>query len=119
TMSILAAQKIRDPQAGYATDFVAVLAPLARDISDRRIKVITNAGGVNPQACRDALLKVCQSAGVELRVALVLGDDLRERAEELRRLDIREMDTGAALPGRIASMNAYLGGFPIARALAE
>jgi hypothetical protein len=55
TMSIMAAQKMRNPQAGYATDFVtAVMGPLAREIADKGIKVITNAGGVNPQACRDA-----------------------------------------------------------------
>jgi len=119
TMSILAAQKQRNPQLGYATDFVAVLAPLAREIADRKIKVISNAGGVNPQACRDAVLKACAAASVTLRVALVLGDDLQPRIDELRRIDLREMDTGAPLPGRIASMNAYLGGFPIARALAE
>ena len=119
TMSILAAQKLRNPQAGYATDFVSVFGPLAKEIADKKIKVITNAGGVNPQACRDAVLKACEAAGVTLKVALVLGDDLQPRIEELRQLDIREMDTGAELPKRIASMNAYLGGFPIARALAE
>ncbi len=120
TMSIMAAQKQRNPQAGYATDFVStVMAPLAREIADRKIKVITNAGGVNPQACREAVLKACQAAGVKLKVALVLGDDLVPRADELRGIDIREMDTGAPLPQRIASMNAYLGGFPIGRALAE
>jgi len=119
TMSILAAQKLRNPQLGYATDFVSVLAPLAREIAESKIRVITNAGGVNPQACRDAVLKACEAAGVTLKVALVLGDDLQPRAEELRQLDLREIDTGAPLPGRIASMNAYLGGFPIARALAE
>ena len=120
TMSIMAAQKLRNPQAGYATDFVSVvMGPLAREIADRKIKVITNAGGVNPQACRDAVLKACAAAGVTLRVAVVLGDDLAPRLEEMRGLDIREMDTGDALPARIASMNAYLGGFPIARALAE
>jgi hypothetical protein len=119
TMSILAAQKLRNPQAGYATDFVSVFGPLAKEIADKKIKVITNAGGVNPQACRDAVLKACEAAGVTLKVALVLGDDLQPRIDELRQLDIREMDTGAELPKRIASMNAYLGGFPIARALAE
>jgi len=120
TMSIMAAQKLRNPQAGYATDFVtAVMGPLAKEIADKKIKVVTNAGGVNPQACRDAVLKACEAAGVTLKVAVVLGDDLQPRVDELRTLDIREMDTGAALPARIASMNAYLGGFPIARALAE
>ncbi|CAN5329434.1 DUF1446 domain-containing protein [soil metagenome] len=120
TMSIMAAQKLRNPQAGYATDFVtAVMGPLGKEIAEKKIKVVTNAGGVNPQACRDAVLKACEAAGVTLKVAVVLGDDLQPRIDELRRLDIREMDTGAALPARIASMNAYLGGFPIARALAE
>ena len=79
----------------------------------------TNAGGVNPLACRDAVLKACEAAGVKLKVAVVLGDDLQPRIEELRKLGIREMDTGAELPARVASMNAYLGGFPIARALSE
>src|SRR5262249_11451727 len=120
TMSILAAQKLKNPQAGYATDFVSVvMAPLAREIAEHKIKVITNAGGVNPLACRDAVLKACAAAGVALKVAVVLGDDLLPRIEELRGLDLREMDTGAALPARITSMNAYLGGFPIARALSE
>jgi hypothetical protein len=96
-----------------------VFGPLAKEIAEKKIKVITNAGGVNPQACRDAVLKACEAAGVTLKVALVLGDDLQPRVEELRQTDIREMDTGAELPKRIASMNAYLGGFPIARALAE
>jgi Acyclic terpene utilisation family protein AtuA len=120
TMSIMAAQKMRNPQLGYATDFVqVVMAPLAREIAEKKIKVITNAGGVNPQACRDAVLKACEAAGVTLKVAVVLGDDLLPRVDELRGLDIREMDTGAELPAKIVSMNAYLGGFPIARALAE
>jgi hypothetical protein len=120
TMSIMAAQKLRNPQMGYATDFVSVvMAPLAREIADKKIKVITNAGGVNPLACRDAVLKACEAAGVTLKVAVVLGDDLLPRADELRGRDIREMDTGAALPAKIASMNAYLGGFPIGRALSE
>ena len=120
TMSIMAAQKLRNPQAGYAVDFVtAVMGPLAREIAEKKIKVVTNAGGVNPQACRDAVLKACEAAGVTLKVAVVLGDDILPRAEELRAAGIREMDTGAELPSKIVSMNAYLGGFPIARALAE
>lgn len=120
TMSIMAAQKQRNPQAGYAVDFVtAVMAPLAREIAEKKIKVVTNAGGVNPQACRDAVLKACEAAGVKLKVAVVLGDDILPRADEFRAAGIREMDTGAELPARIVSMNAYLGGFPIARALGE
>jgi hypothetical protein len=120
TMSIMAAQKLRNPQAGYATDFVtAVMAPLAGEIAAQKIKVVTNAGGVNPLACREAVFKACEAAGVKLKVAVVLGDDILPRADEFRAAGIREMDTGAELPAKIVSMNAYLGGFPIARALAE
>jgi hypothetical protein len=120
TMSIMAAQKLRNPLAGYAVDFVSVvMAPLAREIAEKKIKVVTNAGGVNPLACRDAVLKACEAAGVTLKVAVVLGDDILPRVDEFRAAGIREMDTGAELPSKIASMNAYLGGFPIARALAE
>jgi len=120
TMSIMAAQKLRNPQAGYATDFVtAVMGPLAREIAEKKIKIVTNAGGVNPQACRDAVLKACEAAGVTLKVAVVLGDDILPRVDEFRAAGIKEMDTGTELPTRIVSMNAYLGGFPIARALGE
>jgi len=105
TMSIMAAQKLRNQQAGYATDFVTVvMGPLAREIADRKIKVITNAGGVNPLACREAVLKACEAAGVTLKVAVVLGDDLLLRADELRGLGIVEMDTGAELPAKITSI---------------
>ena len=120
TMSIMAAQKVKNPQAGYATDFVtAVMAPLAREIADRKIKVVTNAGGVNPQACAEAVRKACEAAGVNLKVAVVMGDDLMGKVAELRAAGITEMGGDAPLPAKILSMNAYLGGFPIARALAE
>lgn len=120
TMSIMAAQKMKNPQAGYATDFVtAVMAPLATEIADRKIKVVTNAGGVNPQACAEAVRKACEAAGVTLKVAVVMGDDLMGRIPELRAAGITEMGGDAKLPDKILSMNAYLGGFPIARALAE
>jgi hypothetical protein len=120
TMSIMAAQKMKDANAGYARDFVtAVMAPLAREIADRKIKVVTNAGGVNPQACAAAVRQACEAAGVSLKVAVVSGDDLMPTASKLREAGITEMDSGAPLPAKIVSMNAYLGGFPIARALAE
>ena len=85
TMSILARMKARQPELGYATDFVtAVMKPLAREIADRRIRVVTNAGGVNPQACRDALAAVLAEAGVDLKIAVVEGDDLRAEVERYR-----------------------------------
>ncbi|OYU47801.1 MAG: terpene utilization protein AtuA [Rhizobiales bacterium PAR1] len=119
TMSILARMRAKDPQTGYATDFVThVMAPLAQQIVDKRIRVVANAGGVNPMACRDALAKAFEAAGVSLKIAVVLGDDLTGRAVELAEQGIREMFSGAALPAKVSSINAYLGAFPIAAALA-
>ncbi len=120
TMSILARMKAKNPALGYATDFVSLLMkPLAREIAEKRIRVITNAGGVNPEACRDALLAVFAEAGVSLKVAIVTGDDLTADASRFKAQGIMEMFSGAPFPDRIASINAYLGAFPIAAALAE
>ncbi|HEV7325472.1 MAG TPA: acyclic terpene utilization AtuA family protein [Bosea sp. (in: a-proteobacteria)] len=119
TMSILARMKVKNPALGYATDFVSlVMKPLAREIAEKRIRVVTNAGGVNPEACRDALLAAFKEVGVELNVAIVSGDDLSGEAERLRAAGTTEMFSGAPFPDRIASINAYLGAFPIAAALA-
>ncbi|WP_129157991.1 acyclic terpene utilization AtuA family protein [Bosea sp. Tri-44] len=119
TMSILARMKAKNPALGYATDFVSlVMKPLAREIAQKRIRVVTNAGGVNPEACRDALLAAFKEVGVDLKVAIVTGDDLSGEAERLRAQGITEMFSGAPFPERTASINAYLGAFPIAAALA-
>lgn len=118
TMSLLVRARAKDPAAGYARDFVElVMKPLLPEIHRRGIKVIANAGGVNITACADALAKVAEEAGLELRVATVAGDDLMGRVEELRGEDVRDMTTGKPMPGRLISANAYLGAFPIAAAL--
>lgn len=118
TMSILAKARSRDPEAGYATDFIdRVMKPWVKAIASKRIKVIANAGGVNLKACREALEAVAREAGVSLKIGTVEGDNLLERADELRDKDLREMDTGAPMPDRVMSVNAYLGAFPIAAAL--
>jgi hypothetical protein len=118
TMSILARMKSKRADLGYATDFVTmVMQPLAKEIAEKRIRVVTNAGGVNPEACRDALAAVFKAAGVDLKIAVVRGDDLSGRLDGYRHGGIREMFSGAPLPERIASANAYLGAFPIAAAL--
>ena len=121
TMSILAAQRAKDPGSGYATDFVQIMMREALPtLKQRGIRVVANAGGVNPLACRDALLTLAGELGLELRVGVVLGDDLRARADELAAAGVSEMFSGAPFPSpakRVASVNAYLGAFPIARAL--
>lgn len=118
TMSILAAQKAKDPAAGYATDFVHItMKALLPELSRRRIRVVANAGGVNPLACRDALAKVAADLGVPLRIGVVTGDDLSARADDFRARGVTEMFSGAPFPQRLASANAYLGALPVARAL--
>ncbi|HKW84420.1 MAG TPA: acyclic terpene utilization AtuA family protein, partial [Burkholderiaceae bacterium] len=118
TMSILAAQRAKDPAAGYATDFVQIMMREALPtLKQRGIRVVANAGGVNPLACRDALLALAGELGVPLKVGVVLGDDLGGRADEFSAAGVTEMFSGAAVPKRVASVNAYLGAFPIARAL--
>ena len=118
TMSILARMKAKSPALGYATDFVShVMKPHAREIAEHGVKVVANAGGVNLDACRDALQAVLREQGVDLKIAIVRGDDLSAKADHLRAAGIREMFRDEPLPEQIASMNAYLGAFPIAAAL--
>ncbi len=118
TMSILAKLRQRSADAGYAADFITLaMKPLVRDIARKKIKVIANAGGVNLEACRKALEQVAADAGVSLRIGTVEGDDLLPRLDELRAMRVRDLATGAPLPERVLSSNAYLGAFPIAAAL--
>lgn len=115
TMSLLARARIKDPNAGYATDFPSVIAALAPQLKARGIRVVTNAGGVNPQACKAAIDEKLKALGIELKVSIVTGDDLLPRAAEFA--ETREMFSGEPMPAKLWSMNAYLGAFPIAAAL--
>lgn len=118
TMSILAAKRMKDPNDGYATDFVEhVMAPLLPELKAKGIKVVANAGGVNPLACKAALEAACVKAGVAMRIGVVLGDDILPRRKEFA--DAVEIDTAKPMTGTFVSMNAYLGAIPIAKALAE
>jgi hypothetical protein len=118
TMSIMAKAKIVEPKHGYALDFVSrVMAPLLKKIAEKKIKVISNAGGVNPLACRDALQKIIKEYDLDLKVAVVLGDDLLPQHEHLKQQNIREMFSGEALPEQVASSNAYLGAVAVRNAL--
>ncbi|KAK7485930.1 hypothetical protein BaRGS_00022796 [Batillaria attramentaria] len=118
TMSLLTAAKHKNPDLGYAPDFVSVsMAPFIRDIKKRGIKIISNAGGVNPSGCARALQQACREAGVELNIAVVSGDDLMPQAGVLMKQGITDMSSGESFPENIHSMNAYLGAGPIVRAL--
>lgn len=120
TMSIMARARSRDPERGYATDFVsAVMKPNLAEIASQGVKILSNAGGVNPVACAKAVRALVAEAGLDLKVAVISGDDLIDRAAQIASSGQREMFSGESFPDPsvVASINAYLGAFPIARAL--
>jgi hypothetical protein len=121
TMAILAAAQRKNPAAGYATDFVdAAMRQVLPQVVAQGIKVVSNAGGIHPQACADALAALAAELGVAVRIAVVEGDDLRAQLPALREAGaLVDMFSGQPLPRQLASANAYLGAEPIARALAE
>lgn len=124
TMSIMQKQKSRDPRLGYARDFVPLLERILPDLAERGIKVTSNAGGVNPRACAEAVRESARKLGLASRVpiGLVSGDDILPRLDELlaKGHALRDLDTGRPLSdvrGRVLSANAYLGMAPIVTAL--
>lgn len=122
TMIILGRQVAKNPDAGYARDFVTSLAEVLKEIHDRNITVITNAGGINPEACAQALRQIMAEQGVEIPIATIDGDNLMSRMSELADsgCTFPHIDTGEPLDGlidRVTSANAYLGARPIVEAL--
>jgi hypothetical protein len=123
-MSILALQKQRDADAGYASDFLEVLHRLTPILARQpQLKVITNAGGMNPLGCAKRARDILTKAGRARRIAVVSGDDLLPRLDALLpQHPFTNLDTGAALEtirSRVISANAYLGAKPIADALTQ
>lgn len=119
TMSILQKQKLENPALGYARDFPPLIARVAHTLSERGVRVIANAGGVNPRACAEEVRRLAPG----LRVAVVEGDDVYSRIDDLlsRGVEMRNMETGeplASVRDRILSANAYIGAFPLVEALA-
>jgi hypothetical protein len=119
TMSILQKQRQADPHLGYARDFPPLVARIAPHIRERGVKVIANAGGVNPVACAREVVRLAPG----LKVAVVLGDDVFPRLDDFlaKGYEMRDMDTGDPLSQirqQILSANAYIGAFPLAEALA-
>lgn len=140
TMSILALQKAKDPSAGYATDFIDVLGRLAPILKAQpKLKVVTNAGGMNPRACAERAREILAKANISFsrdrsdvvtgddrlpRIGIVTGDDLLPRLDELfaNGHTLNHLDTGELLSSirdKVVSVNAYLGAKPIAVALQQ
>ena len=119
TMAILASVRARKPEMGYATDFVDIaMKSVLPEVLRRGIRVVANAGGINPRGCAEALRLMAESQGLAPRIAVVEGDDVAALMPGLREAGTRDMFSGAALPEKILSANAYLGALPVARALA-
>ncbi|CAN5224492.1 hypothetical protein BH09GEM1_BH09GEM1_36140 [soil metagenome] len=126
TMSILQKQKERDPKMGYARDFVGAMESVLPAVTERGVKVIANAGGVNPVACAQAVLEVARGKGAagKLKIGVVTGDDLLPRLDELLASGhpLTHMESGEPLStvrDRVLSANAYIGSTPIVEALAR
>jgi len=126
TMSILQKQKARDPKMGYARDVVPLMERILPAVVERNIRVTTNAGGVNPDACAQAIAEMGRRRGLagRLRIGVVSGDDILGRLDDLlaRGVELRDMDTGRPLSDirdRVVSANAYLGAWPVVDALRQ
>ena len=120
TMSILAAARMKKPELGYATDFVTVaMKSVLKDVVAKGIRVISNAGGVNPEGCAAALRALAQEQGVEVKIAVVTGDDVMPLLPDLRNAQppVTELQSGKPLPAKVVTANAYLGAAPIKAAL--
>ena len=118
TMAILAAARAKHPEMGYATDFVDIaMKSVLPEVMKRGIKVVANAGGINPQACAAALQALAASQGLQPRIAVVEGDDISALLPSLREQGCTDMFSGEPLPEKVLSANAYLGAWPIAQAL--
>lgn len=120
TMAILARQRKKDKRMGYARAIVDMVSTHLKALKEKKIKVVVNAGGMNPLGCRDALRAVCEKAKIPMRIGAVFGDDLTEKVGEMRQNGGKEMFTGEPMPDvEFTSANAYFGAVPIAKALAE
>ncbi len=125
TMSILRRKLARDPAQGYASDFLVALEPALDTIAARGIQVVTNAGGMNPRGCAEAVVELCRARGVRgLRIGVVEGDDLMDQLDALvaRGVSLEHLDSGAPLSTvreLVMSANAYLGAAPLAQALEQ
>lgn len=119
TMTVLARQAQSDARRGYATDFPDLLGDILTDAMDDDIRIVANAGGVNPAGCRDAVLDVAHEAGLDVTVGTVSGDDFRDRLDAFEAATLKHAYSGSPLPAdaTVTDANAYFGAMPVAAAL--
>jgi hypothetical protein len=125
TLSIMMRQKLKNPKLGYATDFIGFIRRVLPELKERNVRILTNAGGLNPHACRNRIFELARDLGIKgLRVGVVEGDDLLPRLKDLIAAGnpLKNMDTGeplAPIVDRVMSANAYLGAKPVVEALKQ
>ena len=126
TMSILQKQRSRDPNAGYARDFVSLMKEILPDCVEKDIKVLSNAGGVNVSGCAEAIRETARDQGLagKVKIGVVTGDDILGRLEEFAEtgVDIKNMETGeplSAIRDKVQSANVYLGAIGLVEALSK
>ena len=117
TMSILSRSKLKDDSLGYVPDFINHIGPLLSVIKEKNIKIISNAGGINLDACRNALLKVMKNQNIDFKIAIIEGDNIINDEDELRSLPVNDIESNDSLPNNVTSMNVYLGAAGIKKAL--
>lgn len=122
TLSIMQKQKNKNPKAGYATDFIKFLEGSLSTIKKRKIKIVTNAGGVNPAECRAEILKIAKTLGIDIKVATITGDDIFHDLNSFisKGVDFENLDTSDKINGilnDVCSANVYIDSFSIAEAL--
>lgn len=124
TMSILQKQRARNPEAGYARDFVDLMRQILPDIVEKNIKVLANAGGVNVRGCAEAVKKVAQELGLNVKIGIIEGDDIMPNLDEWMENGVQfiNMDTGESLSkirDKVQSANVYIGAKPLVEALEQ
>ena len=121
TLSIMQRQKLKNPNFGYASDFIHLLDRCSDQLIKNNIKIITNAGGANPDSCRDKLLGV---VGKDIKIGVIKGDDIVDRIHDINSqgVSFKNLDTGESfdtIKDRICSANVYIDSFSIAKALSK
>lgn len=125
TMSILQKQKLKNPAFGYARDIPPLMERLLPLLKDKKFKVITNGGGVNPLACRDAVFEVAKKLGISgLKIGVVMGDNILDNIDSLlsEGVKLANMETGESaeiIKDKILSANVYFGAKAVVEALQQ